>query len=167
LREFKAGDRLQNIHWKMSAKQDELMVKEQSMPESCPVVLFLNYLGDKKCAKNMTAFMQIAFSISFSLMDAGCSHYVAWYNKADGDVVRVRIDGEESLYYYIELIMKNKWMSDNQDICDRYNEKYCREPYVWKLMLDERLVLKKQDTVIMNYSLKELEKEISSTEILL
>lgn len=167
LREFKAGDRIQNIHWKMSAKQDELMVKEQSMPKSCPVVLFLNYLGDKKYEKNMVAFMRIAFSISFSLMDAGCNHYVVWYNKADEDLVRVRIDGEESLYYYIELVMKNKWVESTQDMCARYNEKYRREPYVWRLMLDESLVLKKHDEVIMSYSLKELEKEISSTEILL
>lgn len=167
LREFQAGDRLQNIHWKMSAKQDELMVKEHSMPKSCPVVLFLNYLGDKKCKKNMTAFMEIAFSISFSMMDAGCNHYVVWHNKADGDLVRVRIDGEESFYYFSELVMKNKWEASEQDICSRYEEKYRREPYVWRLILDERLSLKKKDEVIMKYSIRELEKEISSTEILL
>ena len=167
VREFKAGDRLQNIHWKMSAKQDELMVKEHSMPKSCPVVLFLDYKGSKKYNKNMTAFMQIAFSISFSLMDAGCNHYVAWYNKEDSDLIRVRIDGDESFYYYIELVMKNKWMANAEDISVRYKDKYGMEPYVWKLALDESLELKKQDETIMKYSLKDLEKEISSGEILL
>jgi hypothetical protein len=41
------------------------------------------------------------------------------------------------------------------------------EPYIWKLTLDEELVLKKQDEVIKKYAIKDLEKEISSTEILL
>lgn len=167
VREFKAGDRLQNIHWKMSAKQDDLMVKEQAMPKSCPVVLFLDYKGYKKHNKNMIAFMQAAFSISFSLMDAGCNHYVTWYNSADNDLVRVRIDSDESLYYYIELVMKNKWMASSEDIAVRYKEKYCMEPYVWKLTLDESLELKKQDETIIKYSPKELEKDISSVEILL
>ena len=42
IRTYQKGDRLQNVHWKLSAKQDELMVKEESLPKSCPVVLFLN-----------------------------------------------------------------------------------------------------------------------------
>ena len=167
IREFKAGDRLQNIHWKMSAKQDELMVKENSMPKSCPVVLFLDFQDKKECRKNMLSFIEIAASISFSLIDAGCIHYVAWYSDADMDVTRVRIDGEASLYYFIELAMKNKWVASKEDISVRYGEKYSMEPYIWKLTLDEELVLKKQDEVIKKYAIKDLEKEISSTEILL
>ena len=167
VREYKAGDRIQNIHWKMSAKQDELMVKENPKPKSCAVVLFLNYKGMKKYRKNMIAYVEAAASISFSLMDAGCMHYVAWYSEADLDVVRVRIDNEASLYYFIELVMKNKWVKSREDIVDRYNKKYLMEPYIWKLELDEELVLKKQGNVIVKYSSKELEKEISSVEILL
>ncbi|MBQ2982465.1 MAG: DUF58 domain-containing protein [Lachnospiraceae bacterium] len=167
IREFKAGDRLQNIHWKMSAKQDELMVKENSMPRSCPVVLFLDFKGDKAHRKNMISFIEIASSISFSLMDAGCMHYVAWYSEADMDITRVKIDNEASLYYFIELAMKNKWETNKEDISVRYGEKYYMEPYIWKLALDEELVLKKQDEFIKKYAIKDLEKEISSTEILL
>lgn len=167
IREFKAGDRLQNIHWKMSAKQDELMVKENSMPKSCPVVLFLDFQDKKECRKNMLSFIEITASISFSLIDAGCIHYVAWYSDADMDVTRVRIDGEASLYYFIELAMKNKWVASKEEISVRYGEKYSMEPYIWKLTLDEELVLKKQDEVIKKYAIKDLEKEISSTEILL
>lgn len=167
IREFKAGDRLQNIHWKMSAKQDELMVKENSMPKACPVVLFLDFQDRKECRKNMLAFIEVAASISFSLIDAGCMHYVAWYSEADMDVTRVRVDSEASLYYFIEMAMKNKWVANKEDIFARYGEKYCMEPYIWKLSLNEELVLKKQDTDIKKYSIKDLEKEISSTEILL
>lgn len=167
VREYKAGDRLQNIHWKMSAKQDELMVKENSMPKSCPVVLFLDFKGIKKLRKNMIAFVETVASISFSLMDVGCMHYVAWYSPADMDVVRVRIDNEGSLYFLIEHIMKNKWVKPKENIVERYNKKFLMEPYIWKLQLDEELVLKKQGQVIAKYSAKDLEKEISSIEILL
>ncbi|MBQ8412397.1 MAG: DUF58 domain-containing protein, partial [Lachnospiraceae bacterium] len=167
VREYRNGDRIQNVHWKMTAKQDELMVKENSMPRSCPVVLFLDFKGDKAHRKNMISFIEIASSISFSLMDAGCMHYVAWYSEADMDITRVKIDNEASLYYFIELAMKNKWETNKEDISVRYGEKYYMEPYIWKLALDEELVLKKQDEFIKKYAVKDLEKEISSTEILL
>ena len=100
-------------------------------------------------------------------MDAGCLHYVAWYSESDMDMVRVRIDSEASLYYFIEMVMKNKWVNSKEDICARYNDKYCMEPYIWKLTIDEELVLKKQDTEIIKYSINDLEKEISNIEILL
>ena len=41
------------------------------------------------------------------------------------------------------------------------------EPYIWRLQLDEELVLKKQGNTIVKYLSKDLEKEISSIEILL
>ena len=31
VREFQNGDRLQSVHWKLSARTDELMVKELSL----------------------------------------------------------------------------------------------------------------------------------------
>lgn len=167
MREYKAGDRIQNIHWKMSAKQDELIVRENSMPKACAVVLFLDFQGKKKYRKNMMSFIEAAASISFSLMDAGCHHYVAWYSDADYDVMRVRIENEASLYYFIELVMRNKWVKSKEDIVERYNKKYLMEPYIWRLQLDEELVLKKQGNTIVKYLSKDLEKEISSIEILL
>ena len=32
IRSFQPGDKIQNIHWKLSAKEDELMVRENSLP---------------------------------------------------------------------------------------------------------------------------------------
>ena len=43
LREYQRGDRLQNVHWKLTAKHEELIIKEHSLPRSCPVVLLLDY----------------------------------------------------------------------------------------------------------------------------
>ena len=33
IRSFQPGDKIQNIHWKLSAKEDELMVRENSLPK--------------------------------------------------------------------------------------------------------------------------------------
>ena len=39
VREFQNGDRLQSVHWKLSARTDELMVKENSLPKACAVAI--------------------------------------------------------------------------------------------------------------------------------
>lgn len=48
IRSFQPGDKIQNIHWKLSAKEDELMVRENSLPMGCPVVILLDISGGQK-----------------------------------------------------------------------------------------------------------------------
>ena len=44
VREYRPGDRLQRIHWKLSAKSDGLLVREDSQPLACAVVFLLDML---------------------------------------------------------------------------------------------------------------------------
>lgn len=44
--------------------------------------------------------MKLLVSLSFSLMDQKCSHYVAWYDISINDIVRARVDDEEGFYIF-------------------------------------------------------------------
>ena len=165
VREYRAGDRLQNVHWKLTAKQDELIVKEYSLPKACPVILFLSYRPRKK--KQLLSFMETVASLSFSIMDAGCPHYVVWYDGTVQDVLRIRVDDEESLFYMIGVLMKIHWVQCREDIKMRYREKYRQEPYVWDLTLDEMLQLYKGKDLLIKYSARKLEASLGQMEILL
>lgn len=167
VREYQKGDRLQNVHWKMTAKQDEIIVRELSLPKACPVILFLDYHERKKLRSKALAYMESVISISFSLMDAGCPHYVVWYAPDENDIKRVRVDDEETLFYFIGLIMKVKLETSKEPIYERYREKYRHEPYVWALSIDEYLQVKKGDELYATLSEKELAKSLSEMELLL
>lgn len=169
VREYRAGDRLQNVHWKLTAKQDEIMVKEHSLPKACPVLLFLNYhphIGKRERFR-LLDFMEAAASLSFSIMDAGCPHYVVWYDAAEKDVMRLRIDEEESLFYFLGLLMKIRFGRTREDLLQRYKDKYRMEPYVWVLSLDEKLQLKRNGELLIKFSAKRLEKSLAQIELLL
>lgn len=169
VREYRAGDRLQNVHWKLTAKQDEIMVKEHSLPKACPVLLFLNYrprFGRKERLR-LLSFLEVAASLSFSIMDAGCPHYVVWYDAVEKDVMRLRIDEEESLFYFLGLLMKVRFGRTREDLLQRYKDKYRMEPYVWELSLNEQLQLKKGEELLTRFSAKKLEKSLSQVELLL
>lgn len=172
VREYQKGDRLQNIHWKLTAKQDMFMVKEHSLPKACPVVLVLDFHPKKRLKKQekLLLYMETAASLSFSIMNAGCPHYVVWYDSAGADISRFRVEDEESLFYFIGVLMQISWERPEQDgegLIQRYREKYRMEPYVWALSLDEKLLLKKEEEVLIQFSEDELEKSLLQVELLL
>ena len=167
VRSYQPGDRLQSVHWKMTAKQDELIVKDGSLPKSCAVVVFLDVHLQKKAKRMQQAmpFVEIAASLSYSLMDAGCPHYVAWYDRETADVARVRVDDEESLFYFIGVLMGIRWQQPEEDLVQMYTEKYRQERFAWSLALDETLVLKRNHEVLKQISPDMLEKDLSEIEL--
>lgn len=168
VREFRSGDKIQSIHWKLSAKQEELLVKEDSLPKACPVVLFLNYRHRKQSRpEKVNAYLVILASISFSLMDAGCAHYAAWYSNRREDLIRVRVDDEESLFLFLSGYLQETFQKQEQDLRQLYQEKYKGENYLFAFQLDERLRLLKNGERIIRFHLEDWKKELEGLEIIL
>lgn len=157
VREFADGDKLQSIHWKLSAKMDELVVRENSMPKTCPVVMFLNIeTKSPNQEKKGFNYYELCASLSFSLMDAGCPHYVVWHSKSRGELLRTRVDDEESFYLCLTT-----WMQDagllTGDYRENYRLKYRSEPYLHRLELYRRGQVVLDGRVFENASPRELE----------
>lgn len=168
-REYRAGDRLQNVHWKMTARKDEMIVKEHAASKGCPVVLVLDF-HSKVTEKNysaMTQFLDVAASLSCSIMDAGCCHYVAWYDAGEGNLVRVRVDDEESLFECMNRLMDVSWGNSPEDVGRCYEEQYSMERYVYMLTLNERLQLKKNEELLGQIAGENLQQSLSKVELLL
>ncbi len=207
-RPFAAGDRLQQIHWKLSAKSDELMVRESSMPKACAVVLFLDDQSEaetsaaihtmkkqnrkrkaatKKIPENaksqhrkkrgkrsgrhdrMGLYLQMAASLSYSLMDEGCPHYVAWYDGKEQDVVRIRVDDEESFFAFLAgyIVEPDAGQGQNRSLPERYEEKYRTEHYLYALRLTRDAVLYKNEQEIFRAGAKQTIQDFEEVPILL
>lgn len=85
LREYNPGDKLNRIHWKLSSKKNEFIVKEYSLPIDVPCSLFL----DLKCYKDndltlpvFDTLIETFLSISQFLLDNERCHSVTFYNAA-------------------------------------------------------------------------------------
>lgn len=170
IRPFQNGDKIQSIHWKISAKMDELLVREDSLPKACPVVLLLDYRqGKQKDEKKLNAYFVILASISFSMMDAGCPHYIAWYSSRNADVVRVRVDDEESLYLFLCCYMEEAYQEQTGHLLEAYQEKYRGEQYLYMLQLqfDNKLQLRKNQEQIMSFTAKDWEEKLDGLELVL
>lgn len=105
IREFRGGDRMQRVHWKMSARMDELMTKEYSMPKGCKVLLLLDCCHPKINMENMDRFLETAASLCFSMLEADCPHYAVWYDGEAQRVLRYIIRKDEDIYVMLDLLM--------------------------------------------------------------
>ena len=125
IREFHDGDKLQRIHWKLSARTEKLMVKEDSLPRGCAIVLFM-----PEGTEENGRMLDYMASLSFTLMDAKCAHYVAWQSSSRSDVLRLRVDDEESFYLALTTYMQDVTAQKEMGLVERYREKYKGEQYL-------------------------------------
>lgn len=168
VRPFSKGDKIQSIHWKLSVKSQDLLVKEDSRPKACPVVFLLDYCsGKQRETERVNAYLVIMSSIALSLMDAGCPHYAAWYSAGSGDIMRVRVDDEESLYVFLSCYLEETFPEQQKDPEEAYREKYRGEPYLCLLHLDEKLRLSKNEQQIAAFALEGWEEQLQGMEIVL
>lgn len=122
IREYRGGDRLQRVHWKLSARTDELMVKDYSLPLGCPAVLFLSF---QKCGRgDYDRMLSAAISVSAALAREQCRHYIAWYQKDGQRVARVRLEEEEQIYGAIGEIFGAKPYEEPIDLRTLYREQF-------------------------------------------
>lgn len=73
------GDKLQRVHWKLSAKSEDLMVKDFGMPLCSRVCLYvdMNYQTREEYSDRMT----MSLSVGLSLLDAGCPFTLLWFQR--------------------------------------------------------------------------------------
>ena len=121
----------------------------------------------KRKKKQLLYYLEMVASLSFSIMDAGCPHYVVWYDGVDSDVKRIRVDDEESLFYMIGVLMRVHWVHCKEDIRHRYRDKFRQEPYVWALTVNEKLQLYKEKELLVKYSGRKLKSSLGQIELLL
>lgn len=80
LRAYQEGESLRNVHWKMTAKTDELMVKEFGRETEPMSLVFLDLdCGGKNCSrKDWDAFLEVVASFSTAQLRAGNPFEVFW-----------------------------------------------------------------------------------------
>lgn len=103
LRTFQSGDPLNRVHWKLSARQNELMVKELSEPVKKLTWLYLNLQerASGPAVRNRPEvwdhFVETAASVSAALVRAERAHMVFWVDASRDTLARHVVTDEETL----------------------------------------------------------------------
>jgi len=100
LREYNPGDKLNRIHWKLSSKKDEFIVKEYSLPVDIPSVIFLNlrcYEDSEYTLPVFDTLIETFLSVSQLMLDNERSHKLVFYHGGKGQFVERNVSSADDL----------------------------------------------------------------------
>ncbi len=97
IRDYIPGDRLQNIHWKLSAKNEELQVKEFSKPYSDEVTLLLEFSVQKDKPEITDSIIEAYYASGKYLLKHGRRFRTSWFNTKIGELFETKIETDEEL----------------------------------------------------------------------
>ncbi|MBQ7129084.1 MAG: DUF58 domain-containing protein [Clostridia bacterium] len=173
IREYKEGDKLNKIHWKLSSKTEKYMVKEFSLPLSDNVFLFVDLKQDFYTDFIYVNSLICAFtSISQSLAKQNISHYAGWYNQIKEDYEVAKINDISEINEVLSRIYGSFvfYEEENIDKCGFFkNKSYSHAVFMSTNSVEE--IEKKINIFDIDYSKKsivlvtdEADSQLPSTE---
>lgn len=125
IHEYIEGDKLNRIHWKLSARSDEIYVKDFSLPVSNNTCLLINSrispAKDENSALNSfdTAIESLA-SVSFSLCENEVIHNVISFDSHKEEFIKSEVSDIEHCRYAISEILKSSDSDFSQSVLLTY-----------------------------------------------
>lgn len=110
IREYREGDRASRIHWKLSYKQDNLMIKEFSEPiKDSTAILMDFYLGHdrEKRLCYYDGLLETVMSVSNACLGYGHPHKLHWC-RTDGSYAQLKITEPGEYYEVLTALLKEK-----------------------------------------------------------
>lgn len=95
LREYRSGDSLNHIHWKLSSRGEKFIVKELSKPISSKILILCD-TGSCRTASDTDKIFDITATLSSFLVNAQAAHTLT-VPSGDGLLFTSEISGQESL----------------------------------------------------------------------
>lgn len=128
LRGYNQGDKLNRIHWKLSSKRNEFIVKDYSLPIDIPCMLFLNLQVGLECRLPLyDTLIETLVSVSQFMLENERIHTVVYYNAKARAFIEKNISNTDNLAETIhEIILSSgenavyqspvDYLSENNDL---------------------------------------------------
>ena len=116
LREYRPGDRLHEIHWKLSAKTDKLIVREAEEPNMGLIVLSFDFSGTRT---QLDSTLRQLLWLSDWLREREVAHQIDWL-EPDGLIPHSRvIKTQEDLNDLLKMLLQTHLTGDTPSIAAR------------------------------------------------
>lgn len=103
IREYIPGDKLQNIHWKLSVKKDELMVKERISVSAMQLNVLVELSNDNEM--QLEDILELADSITRGFVSQNLPFTVYYYSVNQGQLKDCYIGSEIERTQWLEMLL--------------------------------------------------------------
>ena len=136
VREYQPGDRMQQVHWKLSVAKDTMLVKELSKPLLHPVVVMVSFhVAEPWVLQQM---ISEALSLCWSMLQNDCpSDLVCRTPK--GEPQKLSLTEEEDLMPCIESVFAGIAPEEEEPMVCAYEELYPNDRYAHCIYLTDQV----------------------------
>ena len=122
IREYIPGDKLQNIHWKLSVKKDELMVKERVSVSATQLHVLVELANDEEM--RLDAVLDLADSVSKSFVSMNLPFTVYYCSENLGELRESYIGNEIERIQWMEMMLYDQCYHDAGRVEEMFLQHY-------------------------------------------
>ena len=104
LREYREGDKISRIHWKLSQKTGDLLVREFGLPISDRVLFVLDPNGS---GKEVDLLLDLFATLSHYLLSRELAHHVAFWKGKEQQFILQKVTDRGTALPVLEALLKN------------------------------------------------------------
>lgn len=125
IREYRMGDSIRQIHWKLTEKLDNVVVKERSYPVYNSVLILpeLFFKGEQQ-AERRQALAEIFASLAISFLNKRTAFETGFYDGRTGKFYLERIESEEDFWNVVFLLLRTAEYEKAPNTIREYLEAY-------------------------------------------
>lgn len=150
LRDYRSGDNIRAIHWKLSSRNENWIVRDGSYPIGYRLLLLIENSYERR--KNED-FQKVAIehacaamiALSEALTDRGMIHHIGWWDKQTQSIKTVEIQSAEDLMCSLGEILGATLEELKKTIWERFLENSDQDQFSQIIVID--------DETAKNYSL--------------
>lgn len=125
VREYRPGDQIHQIHWKLSEKFDGLMVRDYGLPVQNTILLLLEtgYLEQtEEFPAQIEKLVECLASVSQEMCEQQIVHSIGWYNHKEEIYSSMEIDSLESFTMILPELLAAVPGEDGTSVLGHYME---------------------------------------------
>lgn len=116
MRSYRPGDPLRSVHWKLSAKTDDLIVREAQEPVRGKVLLTLDLVGEPN---QIDGVLSRFLWLSIWLLEHEVPHGLTWIDPKDCRLTSEDIGGEAQLQQVLARLLRSRLRDELPSIAQR------------------------------------------------
>lgn len=128
IRPYVAGDSVKQIHWKLSSKLDEIVIKETSDTKGDAVfLLFESVIEDikaKPSVEQIDTMFELFVSFIKTFLQEKNPVSIAWFNDKSGSLQIETLEHEQQLERLMPTLLQIKFTSNQSNVLQQYKNTF-------------------------------------------
>lgn len=166
IREYRPGDKIRNIHWKLSEKLDEVTVKELGLPVNNSILILLDSIEPFEEQRTkpvvMDALGETTISVAQVFSDQQIPFTLSWYGSEDGEMKQQEILNSEDLTATMPDVLSAGPVQDTENILQHYEEDFGYPEYAHILIIGHNGEVEYDNPNIMRIICSDTQRGLSS-----